>query len=266
MEMKLMTIGNLLGWAFTQELPKIGATQVTASGPGFSANTAQAQMQELGTLIDRSPNPYGVIPYFSDEGDPHPDALIVAQAVRALADRDGYEVGSGWTPFPEWEDDHGVISAEVEKVIAAETGRGGKLNSKQIVNLVTSAAILKRGPDWRADQPKIVTIKANGKDDSWFIKRTRIDKKTGRMEEYEDNGFDARKRKPKAAAYRKYRLDGSIRGAVVARLEWQLWQSALEVLAEDLQGRLHDHKVIPFRANRAPWLASQTLIETLDTV
>lgn len=265
LKMKKMTIENLLIWAFTVELPKIGSTQVATTGPGYSANTSAAQFAELGTIVDRTPNDYGVIPYFTYEGEPHPDAVAVGNAVRTLADRDGYEVGKGWKPFPEWADEHGAIAAEVAKVIGGEIGRGGFLNGRQIVNLVTTAAVMKHGPDWEADAPRVVMVTRSGKP-AWFISRTRIAKATGRAEAYEDDGFDVRKQRPKPGAYRKYQLDGSIRGAILGRLEWQLWRSALETLADELAGRLSAHEIAPFRPNRTPWLANQTEVGSLNTL
>ncbi len=74
--------------------------------------------------------------------------MAVGDAVRALAKLDGFEIGAGWQPFPEWDDPHGLIAAEVASVVAHELGRGGRMNGRHVVNLVTSAAILRRGPDW----------------------------------------------------------------------------------------------------------------------
>jgi hypothetical protein len=262
--MRLISIENLLIWAFTSELPKVWAG---VSGiPGFSPSDVMVQMMELGTSIDKSPNGFGVVSGYIYEGEPHPDALIVGQVVKQLADRDGFEVGDGWRPFPEWEDPHGLISAQVAQVVAAEIGRGGRMNGKQVVNLVTSAAIMKRGPDWRAEEPKAIVMKANGRDSSWYIKKSKINRRSGVLQDYEEDGFDHKARRPKPGAYQKFRLNRAIRADIVARLEWQVWQSALEILAEALKGRLSDHEIAPFRPNRAPWLASQRTIETLDRV
>lgn len=248
--MKKITIENLLTWAFMIELPKIGAG--TVSLPGFSPSDVMAQMMELGTSIDKSPNGFGVISGFVYEGEPHADAVIVGDAVKGLAARDGYEIGEGWSPFPDWDDEHGLIAAEVARVVRAETGRAGRINGKHVVQLVTTSAILKRGPDWEAKQPKVVMHSRAGRP-SWFVTRQRVNQRTGEIEYYEDDGFDAKKQKPRKDAYRKYRLDGSIRGAIVGRLEWQLWQSALEILVAELAGKLAEHEILPFRPVRAPW-------------
>ncbi|MDK4713004.1 hypothetical protein [Rhizobium sp. CNPSo 4039] len=249
---KMIGIEALLSWAFIEELPKVESGSV---GPSAAPSVWQMMFDviTLGTNIDKSPNGYGVVGHFVNIGEPHPDAVIIGDAVRALADRNGFEIMTGWWPFPEWDDPHGIIRAEVDRIAAEQVyERGGRLNGRHIVTLVTSAAILKRGPDWAADEPKVVTIKLNGKDDAWFVKRTTKDA-FGRPIEYEDSGFDYRKRRPKRGAYRKYRLAEPIRAAVISRLEWQLWQSALEALSESLTGRLSAYDVLPFTPDRQPW-------------
>jgi hypothetical protein len=263
--MKKMTIEALLSWAFIEELPKVDA------GPSVSlvmpsSWDAISDIAALGTLIDKSPNGYGVVADFVSTSDPHPDALIVGDAVRALAKRNGYELMSGWKPFPEWDDPHRVIQAEVDRIAATQVyERGGRTNGRHVVTLVTSAAILKRGPDWRADQPKVVMVQNAGKD-AWFVKRYSRDAFGKRME-YEDNGFNQRQQRPVKGAYRKYRLAEPIRSAVIARLEWQIWQSALEALHDSLDGRLTAHDLLPFNPDFQPWWRSlYNGIDRQDTV
>lgn len=248
---KVTTISALLRWAFVEELPKVESGRV---GPSAAPSVWQMMFDviTLGTNIDKSPNGYGVVGNFVNVGDPHPDALLVGDAVRALADRNGFEIMSGWWPFPEWDDPHGIIRAEVDRIAQEQVfERGGRLNGRHVVTLVTSAAILGRGPDWTADMPKVVMLKNGGKD-AWFVKRYAKDA-FGRNIEYEDNGFNVRRQRPLRGAYRKYRLAEPIRSAVIARLEWQLWQSALEVLHDSLSGGLSQHDLLPFVPNRQPW-------------
>ena len=44
-----------------------------------------------------------------------------------------------------------------------------------------------------------------------------------------------------------------MRGDILSRLDWQLWQDALGVLAQDLDGRLSKHAILPFFPDRQPW-------------
>lgn len=250
--MKSVSIENLLTWAFTEELPKVGTVEAMGPSAAPSSWGALADVIALGTMVDHTPNRYGVVSAFVYQGEPHKDALTVGNRVRALADREGFDVPASWDPFPGLVDATGTVREEVRR-IAEEfaAARSGKAHGRHIVSLVSGAAILKRGPVWEADAPKVVTVKRGGKD-AWFVKR-RSKTGLGNMIEYEDNGFDQRKQRPMKGAYRKYRLAEPIRATVLARLEWQLWQSALSELHGELDGRMHDHELQPFFPNWQPW-------------
>ena len=69
--MKTLTVEKLLQWAYRQELPK--AIEFVGGMAAIAAGRRMDEMAELGTLIDRSPNAWGVVPVY-DEGEPHPDA------------------------------------------------------------------------------------------------------------------------------------------------------------------------------------------------
>lgn len=248
--MKTMTIEAFLTWAFTAELCKVGGggdglTAVSASNWSFTKD-----LLTLGTLIDRSPNHYGVIPGFIEDGEPHPDALMVGDAVRALATR-GFDIPEGWQPFPEWSDDYGLIAAEVARVVGEVRLKGERLAGRHVVALVTSAAILGRGPDWEVKEPTTRMVEANGKP-LWFVSRTSKDA-FGRAYAFESDGFDRRKQRPMRGAYRKFELSSPIRGAILARLDWELWQDALLDMAGWLEGRLESHRIAPFYPDRHPW-------------
>jgi hypothetical protein len=250
--MKKVTIEQLLTWAFVHELPKIGAP-VADIGAGFSmAWSVMSEVAALGTIVDRSPNAYGVIPGFVTMGDPHPDAVLVGEAVNDLADRGGFEIGEGWNPFPEWSDEHGLIAAEVSRAVAALRLKRDALGGRHVVNLVRRCAILGRGPDWTATQPKVRMVTAKGKP-AWFVMKKKHDS-LRRVYLFEANGFDERKQRPVKGAYRKYELSEPITGDILSRLDWQLWQDALEQLHEELSGRLVLNDLLPFRPDRAPWL------------
>ncbi len=262
--MKKIGIQELLTWAFCNELPKAG--MVEGAGPSMACGSAGfAEFAELGTIIDRSPNAFGVIPMFSYEGEPHDDAVKVGQAVRALDEHD-FEIAANWNPFADWKDDHGLIAAETSRIIRdLQESRNARLNGRQIVSLVTSCAVLKRGPDWSAVEPRVVPISHNGKDPAWFVKR-RCKDSLGRPMDREVDGFDYQKRRPVKGAYHKYRLDGSIIASVLSRLEYQIWQSALETLCERLSGRLEAHDLLPFRPVRQPWLTGRKAASEIGAI
>jgi hypothetical protein len=246
---KKVTITGLLEWAFKEELCKVGA-----GGGGSMVATSSWDMMngfaELGTLIDKSPNQYGVIPNFIGDSWPAHDAVLVGDAVRALVGI-GFELPAGWNPLAGFEDPFGLVEIEVERVVQEMRLKPDTLTGKHAAAIVTGCAILSRGPDWRCDAPEFRLVSANGKP-RWFIHRTKKDA-FGRKYAYEDDGFDRVKQRPKPKAYRKYELKASLRGAIVSRLEWQVWQDALLHLGESLAGRLEAHELLPFVPNRTPW-------------
>jgi len=254
--MKKSTIEQLLTWAFVHELPKVGAGNGGTLVAGSSWN-AIVEVAALGTMIDRTPNHYGAIPGYVYEGEPAADAVLVGDAVRALAQREGFEIAAGWHPFPEWQDPHGLVRAEVERVADEQRCRSDRLNGRHVVNLVISAAMLGRGPSWEAKEPTSrMKLGAKGKP-IWFIDRKSKDS-LGRTYIYQDNGYDQKRHRPLKGAYRQWTLSRSIRGDILTRLDWQLWQSALEVLHESLRDRLGAHQLYAFAPDRHPWLRAKT--------
>lgn len=242
---KLIGIEALLTWAFTQEL--IGKA-VEKDGPdGIGSSWGAFEMVEkLGCFVDGSGTPWDQLRI----EQPHEDAVSVAKAVAALGERSAIEIRRPANPFPDWIDESGTVAAEVDLIL--QTIEHDKKQASHLVALVITSAVLGRGPDWEANPPLIVPYSHNGKDAAWFIKRKAKDI-LGKVYEYEDDGFDYRKRRPFKGAYHKYRLDRSIRGAVISRLEWQLWQSALSELHDSLAGRLERHEVQTFSADPHPW-------------
>lgn len=261
--MKKITIEKLLTWAFTQELCKVGATG-TEGGTIAGGWQAFVGMAELGTLIDRTPNHYGVIPDFvTNGGDPDLDAVAVGDAVRELADRGGFEIDQAVNPFPEWADERGLIAAEVARVVDELQIKREVQQGAHVVNLVVTCAILGRGPDWSATRPAERMVDRAGKP-AWFVLRTAKDA-FGRSYEYEADGRDKRTRRQMRGAYRKFELSASLRGAIISRFEWSIWQSALAELHRALCGRLAKHELETFRGDFQPWLRESTRQNSVQT-
>jgi hypothetical protein len=248
--MKTISIEDLLSWAFIFELPNAQSRTVDDAKLVRSAWQTLTNFGELGTLIDRSPNGYGVIPGYVVEGDPHPDAIAVGDAVRNLANV-RFEIPAGWNPFPEFEDPHGLVAAEVARVVDELQQKADFLAGRHMIALVTTAAVLQRGPDWHADAPEYRMVSSRGKP-RWFVRRLKRSR-SGADIEVEEDGFDQKARRPKPGAYRKYELEFSIRGDILSRLDWQLWQDALQTLAKRLEHILKAHQVRTFVPERAPW-------------
>jgi hypothetical protein len=261
--MKTMLIEELLSWAFCEELCKVGSS---GGGDGLTV-VAQSnwsvtrEMATLGTLIDKSPNFYGVIPGFIEDGEPHADALAVGEAVRWLGRNMFLVIEDGWNPFPDLDDRHGLIAREVERVLCEVRLKGERLSGRHLVGLVTGCAILKRGPDWSAPQPGFRMVMSGGKP-AWFVMKKAKDA-LNREYEFEANGYDAKRCKPVRGAYRKFELDRMMRSDILSRLDWQLWCDALSKIAERLDGRLVAHRIAGGLPVRAPW-ARLRKIEAAD--
>lgn len=253
-------IENLLHWAFTEQLcEKREGASATIGSSNF---TMIMEIVRLGAVIDRSRNIMEASSAFVAL-EPHEDALAVIAAVQKLAKHD-FDIGEGWNPFPEWQDEHGLIAAAVREEVEALRVRGENLNGRHVAGLVFSCAVLGRGPDWRAEEPKAVCTKRGGKE-AWFIRKTGKDA-FGRSYWFEANGYDTKRKRPIRGAYRKMELAQPIRGAIIARLEWQLWQDALCDLHKTLANQLASHDLLPFFPRRQPWANFQSESENLISV
>ncbi|WP_137136571.1 hypothetical protein [Rhizobium sp. FKY42] len=250
--MKSISIEDLLKWAFTFELGKVDAG---GSGSFSAAWRFTERMAELGTMIDRTPNSYGVIPGFVEDGDPHPDALLVGDAVRGL---EGFEfdMPEDWQPFADLDDEYGLIELEVESVVSELRLTPEMMRGRRAIGIIISAALLGKGPEWRVARPEYSIVSSNGQP-KWFVRKRARDS-FGRTYWCEVDGFDRRKRRPAKGAYRKFELIHSMRTDVLSRLEWQMWQTALDALADDLRPRLAAHRIQPFHADLEPWSKMHT--------
>lgn len=261
--MKKITIEKLLTWAFTQELCKVGGGN-GGSGALSSSFLQISAYSELGTLVDRTPNAYGVIPTFDDEGEPSADAVLVGDTVRALGKRGAFDIADGWNPFPEWADDYGLIAAEVQREVSVLRLKGERLAGKHICSLMITHAVLGRGPDWKAIEPEIGPVQKRG-NDAWFVMRSAKDA-FGRAYRYEADGYDAKRKRPHRNAYHKMEIKAPIMSAIQSRLDWQLWQDGLFVLHEALEGRLSAHELICFTPDRQPWVAYSRQLKNAQAI
>lgn len=248
--MKTVTIEQLLTWAFSVELPKSGSGTAGPSGVAGSSWSMVYDMGLYGTVIDARPNQWGVVADFCEQDAPHADAVLVGEAVMALKDAE-VDVPEGWAPFPEWDDPHGLIAEAVAHALERWRLRPAPSRAAHIRTRVVANAVLKRRPDWRAEEPTVRMVMRGGKP-AWFIRRAAVDA-FGRTYQHEQNGFNARAGRPLKGAYRKFCLSDDLTGAVMERLDWQLWVSALETIAATVAPELTAHVLEPVRLSRAPW-------------
>lgn len=246
--MKQIAIVQLLEWAYRHELTKTERPGGRI-GPSMSSSWVSVdQYGLLGTVIDASINGYGVVPMFMDEGEPHPDAVLVAEAVAGLADAQ-ISIGDDWTPFPEWADTDGLVAACVARV----RPRLLSITGEQIQAMLIARAVLGRKPDWRGDEPGRTMITKSGKP-SWFIKETRRDA-YGNPIVCEVEGLHPRSRRPKPGAYRRYRLTEDVAGLAEDRFRRTVWALAARHVAQEVAGRLLSHQLTAEVPTLAPWAA-----------
>ena len=246
-----ISIEKLLQWAFTEDL---GSRSGNSEPVGTSNFTMIMDVIQLGAIIDRSRNIKGMA--FALE--PDEDAVMTVEAVRALASR-GFDIADGWNPFPEWNDEHGLIAEAVRGEVEALRAKGDRLNGRHAASLVYSCAVMGRGPDWQADQPACGYVQRNGID-AWFLAKKSKDL-FGKVHTIETDGYDRKRRKPMRGAYRKMELLEPLRGAIISRLEWQIWQDALCELHAALENQLKSHDLVSFFPRRQPWANFRKLSE-----
>lgn len=253
-------IEMLVRWAYRDELPKEAAGSGIGAIGCASAWGGLERYGEVMTLIDARENRWGVVPIGGAE-DPHPDAVRIGQAVLAL---DAYELTlpEGWDPLGDLRasadgDLARLLDASVGQALERATvlhadGRTRDLRCK-VSTLIRRCAILGGPPVWRADVPDVVTLKgANGRD-RWFRRVVMNDPLSGLPYEIEVDGFDKRRQRPHADAYRKTLLEPDPLDAAVARAEYEVWHAALTLLAVELSGRLESVEPAPPNRPARPW-------------
>lgn len=251
---KPIDIEVFVRWAYRDELPK-EQTQTSFLRPDTFTNPAMAisKVQNLGTTIDEPDirNRYGLVPDFTAQTSPHEDAVRVYNAVRRLGELD-LDLPEDWYPLTDLGDlgkegPAAVVRAINAVSLADITGRRHLRDVHGPVRLIERAAIL--GPvDWHAEKP-VRKLRAhwNGKA-RWFIME-----KTAEGVEYEADGFDNAKRRPKNGAYQKEYLDPDPIDAAIARADYEIWHACLGALYDDLVGRLDDFDVTPTQRSARPW-------------
>lgn len=267
--MKTVDIERLVAWAWREELPKLAAASDGLAVLGFGrAWGGLERYGELLTTIDRPLNRFTVADPSATTA-PHPDALVIGEAVHGL-DRLVLDVPPDWDPIERLGDlDAAERFAAVARAMARiATAEDDEWRFKlSAARLVERHAVLGGAPDWRAEAPERGMVRgANGKP-RWF-RRTLVwagaldaaglpvDGAGGHVE-VEVDGMNARTHEPYPDAYRKTVLDPDPVDAVVARAEYEVWRSALDILAEDLAGRLCGHVVAPSERAYRPWIEGE---------
>jgi len=254
--MKRIGIEALLAWAYRQELPKAGGDLVVRhAGPGASRGgwDPVSEYGETLALIQMS-NHWGCVPDFSSEDGPHPDAVLVGQAVSRLAGV-SFDAAPGYDVLTDLVLADGSQLTETERDDCHMRGLAiAQINGGRMPATIARLAILGQFPEWRATEA--VTRKpvcgANGKE-AWFRMVERSAGEGRPLMMVEADGFDRVLRRPYPNAYRKARLTPDPARLVSDRAEYQVFVLALAALAADLDGTLAEHRVDGPSRRLWPW-------------
>ena len=253
--MKRIGIEALLAWAYRQELPKAGSGTLrghAGPGAGIGGWDMVAEYGELHALIDTS-NHWGCVPDFSAEAEPHPDAVLVGQAVARLADA-SFEACAGYDVLADLRLEDGSALTDEERDDCHRRGLAiARINGARMPATIARRAILGTVPDW-AGWPvarKPVTNAQGGP--AWFRKAARAAADGGPDLVVEIDGYDRRRQRPHPGAYRRTRLTPDPVQMVIDRVEYQAWVLALASIAADLDGALADHAVEGPERSLWPW-------------
>ena len=255
--MKTKTMEELLAWAFVHELPKGGGINGLANMNSAwrmleaSSWGKIASFAELLTVIDGGRGDVENI--FIEQGEPHPDALVIGAAVAALGHCE-VAIPAGWNALADWPDADGLAEQASALTIARYLQRPAASRQAGIVSLVIGSAILGRAPDWSAEPSKVRFVERAGRP-AWFVKRS-VPHEDGKAYELEVDGFNARTGRPMRGAYRKQELSVNPAGDILSRLDWQIWVAALRRLSA-VGSQMEAHRVEPCGLSMTPWLASE---------
>ncbi|MCD1644312.1 hypothetical protein [Aurantimonas coralicida] len=253
--MKRIGIEALLAWAYRQELPKTGSGTVrghAGPGAGLGGWDMVSEFGELHALIDMS-NHWGCVPDFSTEAYPHPDAVLVGQAVARLADA-AFEAGEGYDVLGDLRLEDGSALTDAERNDCHRRGVAiARINGARMPATIARLAILGTAPEWGgyAVARKPVTNAQGGP--AWFRKTVRPAADGGPDVTIEIDGYDRQRQRPHPGAYRRTRLTPDPVQIVIDRVEYQAWVLALASLVADLDGVLADHVVDGPDRSLWPW-------------
>lgn len=253
--MKRIGIEALLAWAYRQELPKAGSGTLrghAGPGAGIGGWDMVAEYGELHALIDTS-NHWGCVPDFSTEDEPHPDAVLVGQAVARFADAT-FEACEGYDVLGDLRLEDGSGLTDEERDDCHRRGLAiARINEARMPATIARRAILGTVPDW-VGYPVVrgLVTGPNGRD--VWVRRVARPAADGQPDVIlELDGYDRRRQRPLPGAVRKTRLTPDPVQIVIDRVEYQAWVLALASLAAELNVTLADHVVDGADRGLWPW-------------
>lgn len=238
-----LPIEALLKWAYRDELPKDGATSfLRPDGFGFGWGSVAKHGELLADVQEPDVrNRFGLAPDFTALRGPHDDAVRIWQSVQYVGGLT-VEFEEDWNPLA----DFPKLAHRLDEFIERGLGKV----SCSIPVMIQRQAVLGKAPDWRSEDPKLLTIKATNGRPQWFIKEQMQDG----SEVETKGGLDTKTRLPKAGAYLKHYYEPKPSDVVARRAEYQIYISALEAVVDDLAGRLDDYEPTKEGLSYYPWM------------
>lgn len=254
MTQRKMAIEDAVRWAYREELPKAARAQpLLALGPA-GASSPGATVDWVADTWCLPDNAFGVVLDPTATEEPHPDALKIHEAVLAL-DHVAAEIPDDWSGLDGVElfgQDASVMGRVLESLTRFDEN-GERVLRIRVSQIVRTAAIIGL-PDMIVDAPALkVEVGANGKPRWWrMVPGTDI---FGHPYQVEMDGFDAKRRRPYPDAYQRRYLDPDPAPSLANRARAELWRAALDVLLEELDGRLEAIHLLPSPVPLQPWHA-----------
>lgn len=270
----VMTIERAIAWAVREELPKVQVLAGLAHAPnGCVTGSGLKGVLALGTRIDHVPvNAYGVVALAGEHGRCDDDALRIGQALLALdamaRDMAGQMV-DGLASWDAFEDLAGLDADPIAAPLLAQARDDARARARMVARLMAApsemmirAAVLGPPRGWALDEVRADVVRASNGRPAWFRRERRPvawneDGEATAFDDVEVNGFNARAQRPHVDAYQRHVLTPDPLAVATARAEWQLWRAALDVLHEDLSGRLERITLMPSAQPWRPWLEGE---------
>lgn len=270
----VMTIERAIAWAVREELPKVQVLSELARAPnGCVTGSGLKAVLALGTRIDHVPvNAYGVVALAGEHGRCDDDALRIGQALLALDAMARDMAGQMVNGLGEWDAFEDLAGLDADPIAApllmqarmdarARAGMAARLLASPS-EMMIHAAVLGPPRGWALDEVRAEVVRASNGRPAWFRRERRAvawndDGEAIAFDDVEVNGFNARAQRPHADAYQRHVLTPDPLQAAIARAEWQLWRAALDLLHEDLAGRLARITVLPSAQPWRPWLEGE---------
>jgi hypothetical protein len=269
-----MDIEAALRWAYRDELPKVGALnrdEMDGAGGGSFLGPRREPATTTQALIDMPTNCFGVLHQPGADRPPHPDAIMIGDAVGKL-DEAVLDLPEDWKPLAEMDD----LSPEVTRLVqvAVTKVRRDLQGDRRLYGLrpsfvVQRYALSGGAPDWRAIAPVVKIVSHQNGKPRYFVTRLVWSKTSdGRdvSHEVEEDGYDHTAHRPCGDAYRKLYLDPDPEPAIRARAEYELWHAALDALASDLAPRLTAVRLTPTRRTARPWIEGEVAPSVLPSL